>query len=97
MSDPRFERTALILGERGLEQLAGSRVMVLGLGGVGSACAEALARGGIESLVLVDRDVVEPSNINRQALAFESTVGKAKSAVMWVWSATSTRRARSSP
>jgi tRNA A37 threonylcarbamoyladenosine dehydratase len=56
--------------------------MVLGLGGVGSSCAEALARGGIGSLVLVDRDVVTPSNINRQALAFHSTVGRPKAEVM---------------
>lgn len=56
--------------------------MVLGLGGVGSACAEALARGGVGSLILLDRDVVEESNINRQALAFLSTVGRVKADVM---------------
>ena len=76
------DRLKLILGDEGLEKLAHARVMVLGLGGVGSSCAEALARGGIGSLVLVDRDVVTPSNINRQALAFQSTLGRPKAEVM---------------
>ncbi|MBR3234127.1 MAG: tRNA threonylcarbamoyladenosine dehydratase [Atopobiaceae bacterium] len=76
------DRLKLILGEDRLEQLRTSCVMVLGLGGVGSSCAEALARGGLGSLVLVDRDVVTPSNINRQALAFQSTLGRPKAEVM---------------
>ena len=76
------DRLLLILGEDRLERLARARVMVLGLGGVGSSCAEALARGGVGSLVLVDRDVVAPSNINRQALAFHSTIGRPKAEVM---------------
>ena len=76
------DRLLLILGEERLARLAHARVMVLGLGGVGSSCAEALARGGVGSLVLVDRDVVAPSNINRQALAFHSTLGKPKAEVM---------------
>jgi tRNA A37 threonylcarbamoyladenosine dehydratase len=76
------DRLLLILGEERLARLAQARVMVLGLGGVGSSCAEALARGGVGSLVLVDRDVVAPSNINRQALAFQSTIGRPKADVM---------------
>ncbi|MBR2683201.1 MAG: tRNA threonylcarbamoyladenosine dehydratase [Atopobiaceae bacterium] len=76
------DRLRLILGDTGLERLASARVMVLGLGGVGSSCAEALARGGVGHLVLLDRDVVTPSNINRQALAFQSTVGRPKAEVM---------------
>lgn len=76
------DRLRLILGEERLERLHRSRVMVLGLGGVGSACAETLARGGVGSLTLVDRDVVAPSNINRQALAFHSTIGRPKTEVM---------------
>ncbi|MBQ9621388.1 MAG: ThiF family adenylyltransferase, partial [Atopobiaceae bacterium] len=63
------DRLRLILGDEGIARLQDSTVMVLGLGGIGSSCAEALARGGIGHLVLVDRDVVTPSNINRQALA----------------------------
>lgn len=76
------DRLKLILGEQGLAKLEAATVMVLGLGGVGSSCAEALARGGVGHLVLVDRDVVAPSNINRQALAFQSTLGKPKAEVM---------------
>ena len=76
------DRLLLILGEERLARLSQARVMVLGLGGVGSSCAEALARGGVGSLVLVDRDVVAPSNINRQALAFQSTLGRPKAEVM---------------
>lgn len=76
------DRLRLILGEKALSRLQTARIMVIGLGGVGSSCAEALARGGIGSLVLVDRDVVMPSNINRQALAFHSTLGLPKTEVM---------------
>lgn len=78
----RHARLKLILGEEGLEKLYGSTVMVLGLGGVGSAAAEALARGGVGHLIVLDRDVVDESNINRQALAFTSTIGKVKADVM---------------
>lgn len=78
----RLARLRLVLGDDGLDALQGSTVMVLGLGGVGSACAEALARGGVGQLVLLDRDVVEESNINRQALAFISTLGQVKAEVM---------------
>ena len=76
------DRLRLILGSEGLAKLENATVMVLGLGGVGSSCAEALARGGVGHLVLVDRDVVAPSNINRQALAFQSTIGRPKTEVM---------------
>ncbi len=77
-----LDRLRLVLGDERLETLFGSCVYVLGLGGVGSSCAEALARGGVGKLVLVDRDVVTPSNINRQALAFHSTLGQPKADVM---------------
>ncbi|MBR6089073.1 MAG: tRNA threonylcarbamoyladenosine dehydratase [Anaerolineaceae bacterium] len=76
------DRLRLIMGEEALYRLSQASVMVLGLGGVGSSCAEALARGGIGALTLVDRDVVTPSNINRQALAFHSTLGQPKAEVM---------------
>ena len=75
-------RTELLFGREALDRLANAVVLVFGLGGVGSSCVEALARGGIGNLFLVDRDVVEASNINRQALAFHSTVGRAKVDVM---------------
>jgi len=76
------DRLRLILGDEGLARLDGSTVLVIGLGGVGSNCAEALARGGVGGLVLLDRDVVAPSNINRQAVAFHSTIGLPKTDVM---------------
>lgn len=76
------DRLRIILGQERLDVLASSRVLVLGLGGVGSNCVEALARGGVGELVLVDRDVVQPSNINRQAVAYHSTIGRAKTDVM---------------
>ena len=72
----------LIMGRAGVERLAASTVMVLGLGGVGSNCVEALARGGVGRLVVVDHDVVQASNINRQAIAFHSTIGRKKTDVV---------------
>lgn len=78
----RLARLRLLLKDEGLDKLAGSTVMVLGLGGVGSACAEALARGGVGTLIVLDRDTVEESNINRQAVAYVSTLGQVKAQVM---------------
>lgn len=82
VEDNRFERVKLILGDEGLTALRKSTVMVLGLGGVGSNCVEALARGGVGTLILIDMDVVDYTNINRQAIAFTSTVGRPKAEVM---------------
>lgn len=75
---PQFERTHILIGDAGIATLAGKHVYVAGLGGVGSYCAEALARAGIGRLTLVDHDVVGISNINRQLPALLSTVGQAK-------------------
>ncbi|MGI6218170.1 MAG: ThiF family adenylyltransferase [Coriobacteriales bacterium] len=72
----------VIIGREGVEKLASSKVMVIGVGGVGSNCAEALARGGIGNIVIVDHDVVSESNINRQVIAFHSTLGQRKVDVM---------------
>ena len=72
----------LIMGRAGLDRLAASTVMVLGLGGVGSNCVEALARGGVGRFVVVDHDIVQASNINRQAIAFHSTIGHKKAEVV---------------
>lgn len=71
-----------MIGEDGLAKLASARVAVFGLGGVGSACAESLVRAGIGSFLFVDKDNVEPSNLNRQAIAFISTIGRPKTEVM---------------
>lgn len=75
-------RTAALMGEGALDRLAAARVAVFGVGGVGGHLAEALARAGVGHIDLVDRDTVSLSNINRQAVALHSTVGRAKVAVM---------------
>ncbi|MDA8425279.1 MAG: tRNA threonylcarbamoyladenosine dehydratase [Treponema sp.] len=77
-----FSRSELLLGPEALARLAAARVAVVGLGGVGSFAAEALARSGVGSLVLVDYDRIEPSNLNRQLLALRSTIGRLKVEVM---------------
>ena len=77
-----FSRTELLLGEENIEKLKNTCIMVLGVGGVGSHCIEALARSGVGKLILVDNDTVSLTNINRQAIAFHSTVGKYKTKVM---------------
>lgn len=76
------EKIEVLMGRKGLDLLAQATVMVLGVGGVGSNCIEALARGGVGHLIIVDRDQVQESNINRQAIAFHSTLGQDKVAVM---------------
>lgn len=78
----RFARLNLILKDEGLQKLQNSTVMVVGLGGVGASCAQALARGGVGKLIVIDGDYVEETNINRQLIAFSSTLGKPKSEVM---------------
>ncbi|UJF24385.1 tRNA threonylcarbamoyladenosine dehydratase [Suttonella sp. R2A3] len=75
-------RTEIVLGTEALERLRESTVMVAGLGGVGGYCAEALARGGIGKMILLDHDVISPSNLNRQLLALNSTLGMRKTEVM---------------
>lgn len=80
--EERHSRTALVLGEAGVKKLKESSVCVFGLGGVGSYCAEALARAGVGKLILVDKDRVEESNINRQLVATYSTLNRAKAEVM---------------
>ena len=77
-----FSRTELLLGEDGMEKLKRAKVMVFGVGGVGSHCIEALARCGIGELILIDNDTVSLTNINRQSIALHSTIGKYKTEVM---------------
>jgi tRNA A37 threonylcarbamoyladenosine dehydratase len=77
----QFSRTELIIGKENVDKLKKSKVIVFGLGGVGSYVVEALARAGIGSLVLIDNDVVSESNINRQLIALHSTIGKPKTEV----------------
>ena len=77
MSD-RFSRTGLLFGEEAMKVLAGSRVAVFGVGGVGGYAVEALARSGVGALDLIDDDKVCVTNINRQIIALSSTVGMYK-------------------
>ena len=78
----RFIRNEMLLGPRAMEKLKSSHVCVVGLGGVGSCPAEALARSGVGELTLVDRDAYSLSNINRQLGALTSTAGRSKAEVM---------------
>jgi tRNA A37 threonylcarbamoyladenosine dehydratase len=78
----RFSRTELLIGPENLEKLRNSSVAVFGLGGVGGHAAEALCRAGVGRLVLIDFDDVCLTNINRQILALEDTVGRPKALVM---------------
>ncbi|WP_258106209.1 tRNA threonylcarbamoyladenosine dehydratase [Christensenella minuta] len=75
-------RTVALIGEEGAGRLRASSVAVFGVGGVGSFAAEALARAGIGTLYLIDNDIVQPSNCNRQLVALSSTVGSKKAEVM---------------
>ncbi len=73
-----FERSALLLGEDAIEKLSRTTVAVFGIGGVGGHATEALARCGVGRLVLVDADTVAASNLNRQTIALQSTIGMKK-------------------
>lgn len=73
-----LQRTEKLLGKPAVERLRGAKVAVFGLGGVGSYAAEALARSGVGTLVLIDSDVIDVTNINRQLYALHSTIGRPK-------------------
>lgn len=77
-----FERTELLVGSERMAELSRTRVIIFGTGGVGSWCAEALARNGIGHITLVDDDTVAPSNVNRQLPALVDTVGRLKAKVL---------------
>ncbi len=79
---PQFSRSHILLGDAGLAKLKDKHVFVAGIGGVGSYCAEALARAGVGRLTLLDHDVIVASNINRQLPALLSTVGRPKVELM---------------
>lgn len=82
MKQEYARRTALLLGWDKVEALAGKTVLLFGVGGVGSFAAEALCRAGIGRLILVDGDVYDPSNLNRQLGATVQTIGRPKAEVM---------------
>lgn len=76
-----LKRSEAVLGAESLDILQRARVAVFGLGGVGSACAEALVRAGVGSLVLIDSDIIQESNLNRQLIALRSNLGMKKTEV----------------
>lgn len=82
MFDERFQRLKILIGEENFLKLQNSSVAVFGIGGVGSFTAEALARSGVGHLILIDKDNIDVTNINRQIHALTSTVGKSKVEVM---------------
>ena len=75
---PIFRRSELLLGSEAMERIAQKRVILFGVGGVGSWCAESLVRSGIRQLTIVDSDRVCITNINRQLMATSETVGQVK-------------------
>ncbi len=77
-----FERSEMLLGINALEKLKSSSVAIFGIGGVGSYVCEALARSSVGNMTLIDNDKVSKSNINRQLIALNSTIGKFKTEVM---------------
>lgn len=77
-SAPWLSRQALLIGEENCRKLAGASVAIIGLGGVGGAAAEGLARAGVGKLILVDHDRVDLTNLNRQLIATRDTIGMAK-------------------
>jgi tRNA threonylcarbamoyladenosine dehydratase len=77
-----LSRTALLIGDEGLKKLASSHVMVVGLGGVGSFAAEFIARSGIGKMTIIDGDVVDPTNRNRQLPALATNHGEPKAIIM---------------
>ena len=80
--DQTFVREVALIGEENFQKLQSARVILFGVGGVGSYAAEALVRAGIGSLTLVDGDAVSESNLNRQLIALRSTLGKNKAETM---------------
>lgn len=78
----RFSREELLIGKDGIKRLSRSKVIIVGIGGVGSYATEALARAGIGNLILIDHDTIDITNVNRQIHALDSTIGCFKVEVM---------------
>jgi tRNA A37 threonylcarbamoyladenosine dehydratase len=77
-----FQRTELLLGKENMEKIAGKKVIIFGLGGVGSWCVESLIRSGLRNLTIVDSDRIHISNLNRQLHATTHTIGQVKTEVL---------------
>lgn len=76
------QRTALLLGEEKMQRMAAAHVLVVGLGGVGAYAAEMICRAGVGRMTIVDADTIQPSNINRQLPALQTTIGRQKAEVL---------------
>ena len=77
-----FSRTEALIGKDNLTKLQNTHAVIVGVGGVGGATAIMLARAGVGKISIIDFDIIAPSNLNRQVIAFESTIGKKKVAVL---------------
>ena len=73
-----FERFELLIGKEKLDKIQNTKILIVGVGGVGGECAISLVRSGIENITIIDFDIVDITNLNRQAVAFHSTIGKKK-------------------
>lgn len=82
MEENQFCREELLIGKEAIEKLKNAKVIVYGIGGVGSYTCEALARAGVGHFILVDQDIISISNLNRQIHATRNTIGKVKTEVM---------------
>lgn len=82
MTDDIHQRTRILLGDEGLARLASKHILIAGVGGVGGAAAEAIARAGVGRITLLDHDTVNLTNLNRQLVALHSTLGRRKAEVM---------------
>ncbi len=82
MNGQKFDRTELLVGHEAMDRLQAARVLLVGVGGVGSWCAEGLVRTGVQHLTVVDMDCVDETNINRQLMATTATVGRVKVEVL---------------
>src|SRR5574343_170144 len=80
--DNWLERTELIMSAEKMEKLQNAHVLIVGLGGIGSFAAEFIARAGVGTMTIIDGDVFDPSNKNRQLTALDSTIGKNKAVVL---------------
>ena len=78
MEDSIYQRTQIVIGTQNVEKLKKSHVLICGVGGVGSYALEAIARSGVGKITIVDKDVVDITNINRQLIATTSTIGEDK-------------------
>lgn len=78
MEETIYQRTEIVIGKENVNKLKNKHVLICGIGGVGSFALEAIARCGISNITIIDKDIVDVTNINRQLIALQSTVGKSK-------------------